>query len=100
MACEYIYGKRYLLTTLAFVLSSFAESRRHFSQNLSSSGFLPNSEAPGISSPNRTHECDAHAMFILAKTRVWPTSLASVCLIKIPPDYLAWCIVYKLPVGG
>ena len=80
----------------------FAESPRHFSQNLrssflSSAGFLPFRDAPGISSSDRTHEDDAPAIFILAQSRVWPTSLASVGLIKIPPDNLAFLkVVYYL----
>ena len=80
----------------------FAESPRHFSQNLrssflSSACFLPFSDAPGISSSDRTHEDEAPAIFILAQSRVWPTSLASVRLIKIPPDNLAFLkVVYYI----
>ena len=80
-------------TSSAFVLSPFAGSPLHLNQNfnssfLSSDGFQPNNEAPGISSSERlkSHISTSVAMLNVRLFHPGLTSLTFVLVVTIPPE--------------
>ena len=79
-------------TSSAFVLSPFAGSPLHLNQNfnssfLSSDGFRPNNETPGISSSERL-ESRISTLVAMLNVRLFTlglTSLALMSVVTIPP---------------